>query len=201
MTALNIRLTGAVSIAAGIFLFSGGLIHQLLHNPFGHWIMYIGDILLVFALTGIYAVQARESGWVGLAGYVLSVFGWMVLSVTAFIVLAEVSGLENAHDVFMFMYFNLSLYLPGLYAALLGLVLLGLVTAYTGVLPRYAGILLVLGAISDLPAELVMSLTFMYYVSIFLSMTGLVWIGVFMLKKGAVPQPARLPANPLPATD
>lgn len=201
MTHLNVRLTGAVSILTGICLFSGGLMHQIFHNPFGHWIMYAGDILLVFALTGIYAVQARQSGWMGLAGYVLSIFGWMVLSVGAFLVLAEVSGLENAHDTFMFMYFDLGLYLPGLYAALLGLVLLGLATAYAGVLPRYAGLLLALAAIVDLPAELMMSMTFMYYISISISMTGLIWIGIFLLRSGAAPQREVLVTQPLPAAD
>lgn len=201
MTELNVRLTGVASILAGLFLFSGGIIHQVLHNPFGHWIMYLGDILLVFALTGIYAIQARQSGWIGLVGYVLSVIGWMILSISAFIVLAEVTGLENAHDMFMHMYFNLSLYMPGLYAALLGLVLLGLATAYTGVLPRYAGLLLVLGAISDFPAELVMSLTFMYYISIFLSMIGLLWIGVSLIRREAASIPSAFPDAPLPSLD
>jgi len=195
VTTLNIRLTGVASILAGVFLFSGGLIHQLFHNPFGHWIMYIGDILLVFALTGLYAIQARQSGLLGLLGYVLSAFGWMVLSVAAFLILAEVSGLENAHDAFMFMYFDLSLYLPALYAALLGMVLLGLATAYAGVLPRYAGILLTVAAIVDFPAELVMSLSFLYYVSISLALISLSWMGIFLLRREGLPNAAILAPN------
>lgn len=197
----NIRLTGIASIAAGLFLFSGGVLHQVLHNPFGHWIMYLGDILMVFALTGIYAIQAHQSGWIGLVGYVLSVFGWMVLSISAFIVLAEVTGQENAHDMFMHMYFNLSLYLPGLYAALLGLALIGLATAYSGVLPRYAGLLLVLGAISDFPAEIMMPLAFMYYISIFLSMIGLVWIGFSLVRRNHAVAAVKHSATPLPSLE
>jgi hypothetical protein len=196
---LHVRLTGAVSILAGVSLFFGGLLHQLFHNPFGHWLMYLGDILLVFALTGLYAVQARQSGIMGLIGYGLSIFGWMVLSVSAFLLLAEVSGLENAHDTFMFMYFDLSLYLPGLYAVLLGHVLLGIATAYAGVLPRYAGILLALAAIIDLPAELLMSMSFMYTISIGVTMVSLVWIGGYLLKRETSIQEMVAPVQPAPS--
>jgi hypothetical protein len=188
VTQLHIRLIGVVSILAGICLFSGGLIHMLFHNSFGHWVMYIGDILLVFALTGLYAVQVRQSGWIGLVGYILAVSGWMVLSVAAFLVLAEVSGLENAHDAFMFMYFDLSLYMPGLYAMLLGHLLLGLATAYSGVLPRYAGLLLALSAIVDLPAELLLSMSFMYYIAISLALVSFVWMGLSLLRRTVSPQ-------------
>jgi hypothetical protein len=181
MTSLHVRLTGMVSILAGICIITGGSIHYFLHNPFGHWIMYIGDLLLVFALTGLYAMQSRQSGLLGLSGYILSVLGTMVISVSSFLILADVYGLKAAHETWMFMYVDASLYLPGLYAKLIGFTLLGISTAYNRVFPRWAGILLALSAVSALPAELLPGMIGMYLVAVTLAFAGLVWMGISLL--------------------
>jgi hypothetical protein len=193
MTPLNIRLTGIVSILAGICIVSGGTMHYFFHNPFGHWIMYIGDLLLVFALTGLYALQAHQSGLMGLLGYGFSTLGTMILSVSSFLILADVYGLKAAHDTWMFMYFDASLYLPGLYAKMLGFILLGLSIAYARVLPRWAGIFLALSAVAALPAELLQGMIFMYLVSVTLTMAGLVWMGLSLLKPGLAEMPTDQP--------
>ena len=181
MTPLHVRLTGIVSILAGICVVSGGSIHYFLHNPFGHWIMYTGDLLLVFALTGLYAMQSRQSGILGLLGYVFSMLGTMIISVSSFLILADVYGLKAAHDTWMFMYVDASLYLPGLYAKMLGFILLGLSMAYSRIFPRWAGILLALSAVAALPAELLPGMIGMYLVSVTLAFAALVWMGVSLL--------------------
>jgi hypothetical protein len=186
MTALNIRLTGLVSILAGICIFSGGSIHYFFHNPFGHWIMYAGDILLVFALTGLYAVQARQSGVLGLIGYVFAACGVMIISISSFLILADVYGLAAAHDTWMFMYIDAGLYLSGLYLKLLGFVLFGIASAYAGVLPRWAGILYALVPVAALPGEMMANLIGLYLVSVTLSLISLSWMGMFLLKRAAL---------------
>jgi hypothetical protein len=182
MTALHVRLTGLASLLAGICIFTGGSIHYFFHNPFGHWIMYFGDLLLVFALTGLYGMQARQAGVLGLLGYILAITGTMVISVSSFLILADVYGLKAAHDTWMFMYIDASLYLPGLVAKLLGLLLLGLSIAYARVLPRWAGILLALAAVADLPAELLQGMIGMYLVSVTLCLLSLGWMGTYLLR-------------------
>lgn len=184
MTMLNIRLTGLTSLLAGICMFSGGVLHGIFHNPFGHWIMYWGYLLVILALSGLYGCQARQTGLLGLLGYILSSIGAMIVSVAALLVLAEVSGSEEAHTVFMFMYSNLALYLPSLYALLLGFVIFGIASVYGRVFPRWSGMLFALAAVVDLPAELSMSLSFMYYISVFLTMISLSWMGVHLLVRG-----------------
>ena len=191
MTTLHVRLTGITSILAGICIFSGGSIHYFFHNPFGHWILYFGDILLVFALTGLYAVQSRQSGILGLLGYILAAAGTMILSVSSFLILADVYGLKAAHETWMFMYIDTSLYLPALYAKLLGVVFLGLSTAYAGVLPRWAGILFALSAVVDLPAELLPGMIGLYLVAVALALISLAWMGLFLLR----PRPAPFAAS------
>jgi hypothetical protein len=194
MTSLHKRLTGAASIAAGVMIASGGMIHILFHNPFGHWVLYFGYVVLVFALAGLYAVQARESGALGLAGWVLATLGAMLVSISAYLMLADVAGFEQGHEAWMFMYFDLGLYLPGIYALLLGLALFGLATAYARVLPRYAGVLLALSGIADMPAEMVMALGFLYYVATALLLASLVWMGLALLAPKQAARPAQVQA-------
>jgi hypothetical protein len=186
MTALHIRLTGIVSILAGICIFSGGSIHYFLHNPFGHWIMYAGDILLVFTLTGLYALQSRQSGILGLIGYIFSVTGTMIISVSSFLILADVYGLTAAHDTWMFMYFDAALYLPGLYLKLLGFALFGIASAYAGVLPRWSGILFALVPAAGLPGELISGMVVLYLVSVTLALVSLNWMGIYLFIPGSL---------------
>jgi hypothetical protein len=186
MTPLNVRLTGIVSILAGISIVTGGSIHYFLHNPFGHWIMYIGDLLLAFALVGLYGLQARQSGLMGLFGFLFAMVGTMILSVSSFLILADVYGLESAHDAWMFMYVDASLYLPGLYAKLLGYIIFGIGSIYARVLPRWAGVLLALSAIVYLPVELIPGLIGLYLVSVSLTFIALAWMGVSILLPHAV---------------
>jgi hypothetical protein len=199
MTVLNTRLTGLASISAALCLAIGGGMHLLLHNASGHWIYYFGYILLAFAITGLYGAIARQSGLLGLAGYVVYMIGILIGNISAFLILADVTGSAEAHAVFMYMYADLNLYLPGIYTLLVGQALFGLAILYSRVLPRYAGALLVLGVLADLPAELVASLYFMWYVSILLTGGGLIWLGAHLLRRPAA-ESAALPevqAEPL----
>lgn len=197
MTSLHVRLTGLACIVAGISISAGGLIHILFHTPFGHWVLYFGYLVLVFAFTGIYAIQARQTGLLGLAGYLLAVSGTMLVSISAYLMLADVAGFEAGHEAWMFMYINLGIYLPGMYAFLLGVVLLGLATAYGHVLPRYAGLMLALAAITDLPAEMVASMGFMYFISSALLLTSLCWIGITLILPRTIPHLVSEPNLPL----
>lgn len=183
MTTLHIRLTGAVSILAGLFVFSGGMLHVILNRPFGHWLMLLGDILLIFAFTGLYAVQSRQTGIAGLLGYVLAILGMLTISAQDFIVLADTHGLKSAHEVWMFLYIDVSVILPGTFALQIGVLLLGLSTMYGRVLPRWAGLLLALAVLADLPAELLRGMGVMYALSIALLMCSLLWMGAYLLAR------------------
>ena len=117
----------------------------------------------LFGLTGLYTRQANEAGWLGLAGYILlSLFYALTLPLAyteAFILplLASAAptfvtgflGIFNGNPVEM----NLGA-LPVLYALagfggyVLGGLLFGIATVRAGVLPRWAGGLLAVAAVS-----------------------------------------------------
>ena len=187
MTVLNIRLTGIVSILAGVSVFSGNLFHVILNYPDAHWLMLIGDILLIFAITGLYAVQARQSGAAGLLGYTLTVLGLLVISAADFIVLADTHAVKSAHDVWMYLYADANLLLPGTFALLLGLLISGLCAAYARVLPRWSGVLLALAAPVMLPSMLLTGMSALFALSLALLMTALTWMGTFLLLRSTSP--------------
>lgn len=199
MTPLNTRLTGVACILTGISFSAGGLIHVVFGIPDGHWLMYLGYPLLILTLAGLYGVQARQTGLMGLAGFILAVFGSIIQSTASFVMLADVTGMSNAHDMFMYMLVDLSMYYPSLYAFVLGLVLLGLATAYGRVLPRFSGVLLALAAAVYLPSELAMSMFFTYYLSTILLLVSLVWMGIHLVGWKPIRTPALQPQTAIPS--
>jgi hypothetical protein len=113
-------------------------------------------LLVLLGLTGLYARQVKETGWLGLAGFLLFGLSWALnlafIFAEAFIMppLASAApqfvegffGIVNGHPIEM----NLGL-LPALYALvgivyLLGGLLFGIATFRAGILPRWAGGLL-----------------------------------------------------------
>ena len=197
MTRLHIRLIGMVSILTGLCVFAGGTIHIGLQQPWGHWLMVLGGILQVFAFTGLYAVQSRQAGILGMIAYILIILGSMVTTAANIVVLPDIYGLKSAHEVWMFLYIDLSLILPMLFALLTGMLLFGLVTVYTRVLPRWAGLLLALAAIIDLPAELLSGFTFLYLIALGLFLISMGWMGASLLKPQAVSLQANQPQTGL----
>ena len=183
MTRLHIRTIGMVSILTGLVVFAGGMIHLGLRIPWGHWLMVLGDFLLVFTITGLYAVQSRQSGLSGLAAYALTITGLLVKTATDFIFLPDIYGIEAARDLWEYLYIDLPLVLPGAFAALVGLVLFGLVTVYARVLPRWSGIILSLAAIINLPGQILDSMIVLYELSLLMLLISLTWIGGYLLAR------------------
>jgi hypothetical protein len=118
-------------------------------------------LLFLLGLTGLYARQVKETGWLGLAGFLLFGLSWALnlafIFAEAFIMppLASTAppfvegffGIVNGHPIEM----NLGL-LPAIYALvgiayLLGGLLFGIATFRAGILPRWAGGLLAVTAL------------------------------------------------------
>jgi hypothetical protein len=125
----------------------------------------LGLLLIVAGLPGMYAHQAERAGWPGLVGYTLT--GFAVLLFGAFIALfAFVIPLLDAHaQLLLTGYDNFQLNggrIPPLVVVFqvaglvlsVGTFLLGLATMRAGVLPRSAGVALIVAA----PAALLMPL-------------------------------------------
>ena len=164
-----IRWSGLAAVAAGI-IFAG---IQPMHPPdflpsvtTSAWAIIITlkwamCLFFLVGITGLYARQVNEAGWLGLAGFVLLILSWWLQTAYVFAevfflpVLATASpkfvdsflGIVNQHPGEM----NIGA-LPGVYGVLgicymLGGLLFGIATFRAGVLPRWPAALLAVAAL------------------------------------------------------
>lgn len=161
-----IRWSGLASIGAGVVYAIAILLHPngedvpaiitAAWTP-AHVIGWIADILILLGLIGLYGRQAEKSGWLGLLGFVLALIGVTLesggnySSVTLMPYLAEkapelVTTMMNLlpRDVPVpTVVFGLMLVV----SRTLGFLLFGIATMRAGVLPRWAGLLLIVGVL------------------------------------------------------
>lgn len=173
-----IRWTGAAAVLAGI-IFAG---IQPIHPPdvlasvtTSTWTIItslkaVMCLLFLIGITGLYARQVKEAGWLGLIGFLLLILSWWVQTAYVFAeayilpVIASAApefvdsflGIVNGHPGTM----NIGA-LPAIYNFLIGVpymlggVLFGIATFRAGVLPRRAaGLLAVAAAVTPAAALL-----------------------------------------------
>lgn len=169
-TANAIRWTGAAAVVAGSIFAGIQPIHprdELLSVTSGAWIIvttlkFAMCFFFLLGITGLYARQVEESGWLGLVGYLVFGLSWSVQSgfvfVEAFVlpVLATASpqfvdsylGVVNGHPGSV----NIGA-LPAIYKVAVGIpymlggVVFGIATFHARVLPRWPAALLAIVAL------------------------------------------------------
>jgi hypothetical protein len=164
-----IRWSGLAAIAAGVIF----IVIQPIHPPdelasvsTSTWALiqtlkFSMGLLGLIGLTGIFARQVEESGWLGLAGYLLlsgfyaltTVFAFIEAYVAPVLVVDAPKFIDNILGLAFGNYSPNIGAIGGFYAVagimfLLGGLLLGIATFRAGVLPRWAGALLIFGAVS-----------------------------------------------------
>lgn len=125
-----------------------------------HAVLAVSYMLFVFGLIGIYVIQADKAGKLGSVGFLLTFFGMLILTaqviVSAWILPAVAvqpnfpktafEMLDPAGPLAAFSTLVFVDYVP----AVIGLLLLGIAIMRAGVLPRWAGLLLIIGTLLDL---------------------------------------------------
>jgi hypothetical protein len=69
------RLIGLVAIVAGLLRAADAFAFRLAGFGGNAALFLVTDILLVFAIVGLYARLSRATGWLGLAGFAVAVVG------------------------------------------------------------------------------------------------------------------------------
>ena len=166
-------LTGIISVALAPSDYAVNAVLGSLWTPM-HAVLTVSYMLFLFGLMGFYLAQADQAGRLGAIGFVLTFFGVLLLMaqvVVATWVLPAIAMQPGAPKT-AFEMFDLAGPLPAfstvVFAAYvpagIGLVLLGVATMRAGVLPRWAGLLLIIGTVLDLavlvgaPGELLVKL-------------------------------------------
>src|SRR6266704_3661060 len=137
-------------------------------------VMLFASLAIIAGLVGMYARQAIQAGWLGFAGFVLIFFGMLVVGVGFGLISATVIPLLTTHapnllagelppvlNVFI---------IVAILMVVVGTIPLGVATMRAGILPRWAGLLV----IAPLPALVRNILAGVSAVTFFL---GLAWIG------------------------
>ena len=183
MSKQTLSRSGALLLFLTALLFALGAI-LLVAQPNGGFgtlgsalLYYVGFIAAVPAMTALYAAQWQVAGRVGLAGYLLSVMGAVMYSAPEFALVAGLRGAAGWHDVWAVAMSSIPILLIGPPAFFLGMILLGATTMRAPVLPRYAGLLLAIGAFLWLVAFFLSVVPLLLVAGNILSGVGLVWLG------------------------
>ena len=172
-------IVGAVLLGAAIVGVSLSPVANQAFSPLVSYLFLLAAILLLLSLPGMYARQAKDAGWLGLAGYALLQAGTVL-----FVMLATPTlwypSIKGPYPE------SLSGFLLGI-ALTLGLLLTGIATLRAGVFPRWASILL-LGATAlfffgFFIAELLPPVAGLGALLGILLAFALAWIGVAMLRE------------------
>ena len=121
------------------------------------WVM---SLFFLIGISGIYARQVEQTGWLGLAGYLMLILSWWLQMAYIFTELFILPVMATAAPGFVDSFLGIVNGFPGemnigalpavyglsgvLY--MLGGVLFGIATFRAGILPRWAAVLLAVGA-------------------------------------------------------
>jgi hypothetical protein len=114
----------------------------------GHVLGTAAIVFVLLGLVGLYVVQAKKVGWMGLAGFLLAFVGNVLLAASgnygyiAPVLAARAPDLLAAINAYGPEYW-LNAVMVVTYLA--GFVLLGIATVRAGFLPRWGGVLLIVG--------------------------------------------------------
>ena len=172
-----------------------------------HYVGVVMCFLILLGITGIYARQVKEAGWLGLAGFLLFGLMWFLTAAMQFAEAFIVPLLATAAPTFVDGFFgivnghpietNLGA-LPALYA-LVGILyvlsglLFGIATLRAGILSRWAAGMFGFGAVSSVAfALLPPALEPLATVPVGL---GLAWLGYALWSERREPGSQRIPAR------
>jgi hypothetical protein len=175
---------GLASAAAGLLLLLGHIL-DVRGDPeygtvLGGTLVLTAHVVLVFALVALWAAQSERSGLLGSLGMVLGVVGTTLVSGVVMVEIAGASGVEV--DAVLGASFPSVLALLGGLAFLIGLVLFGVATMRAGVLPRWAGLLLIVGdAVFGAGSFAGAAATIFEILGALITCAALVWLGSSLL--------------------
>lgn len=221
ITASNlIRWAGLSAMGTGILFMAIQAIHPVdilssVATPqwaIAHYLGVVMGLLALFGVTGIYARQVEAAGWLGLAGYFLSILFWVLTTAFQFIEAFVSPVLATEAPAFVESFLGIVTGAPGavnlgalpvvysltgLVGYMLGGLLFGVATFRAGVLPRWAGALLALGVLLPLLAS---SLVPHPYDRVFAMPVGvaLAWLGYALWSERRAPAAEPAPGSSSP---
>jgi hypothetical protein len=168
---------GITSIASGLLLGVSVITRFSGYSLAAQAASFTAVLILVFALTALYTVQAVQGGRLAFSGYVLAVIGSILTEVVSFLWIATYSGLTEAHAIVMFSWGTFPILHVAVIGSFLGLLLFGIATARASVYPKWSGLIMAAGAVIYTLAE--------YFPMLYnLALPGVLAIGLSLIWMG-----------------
>lgn len=140
-TSTLFRWSGIAAILSGILAVVSSIVTPEV-NPSAAWLYLAGAIATIFAVIGIYGVQHKEAGILGLLGFVLSLAGNQLVT-------ASIAGTP--------------LFDLGTTIFAVGIILLAVATWFARRFPRWVPALWLLAVVVSLPALIVPAQAGLFY--------------------------------------
>lgn len=177
-------LLGAILVVVVPF---GGLA-----NPAAGVAYYAALVLAAPSLAALFGAHAGIGGKTGLIGFALAAMGSVLYGTGAFLVLPIAENIEAAHDVWVYGMARAPVIPLGGAMFLIGVLLLGVAVSRGGVVPRWSGVILAVGA-------------GVWFIAFFFSGVGaaiaaLLPIGSALVAAGLASAGWRLMIDPVPTT-
>jgi hypothetical protein len=205
------RWSGVACILAGLLIALANLVHPSSETPeiilkqelrllAAHWLFTLSCGFLLLGLPSLYIAQSERAGRLGLVSFLMVFFGTLFFAVSnnygfiAPVLAAEAPAMLDAINAYPPVITLNSLLAVGFF---LGFIFFGIATLRGGVLPRQAGILMIIGSPLNLIGSALGLLVFeaLWIVAILGALAlglGLAWAGysLWLQKENVVLQPA-----------
>lgn len=210
------RLAGVSAVLAGLCFIVMGMFHPV-NVPDSvttatwmnvHIFATAMGVFGVFGMVGLYARQVEKSGWLGLAGFLLFTLWFALVMPLSFVEAFILPRLASVSPAFVAGFLGMFTGIPsavdlGILPTLwnisgplyiIGPLLFGIATFRAGVLPRWAGALLALGALL-VPVGAVVPAEYQPEVALIPVGLAVAWLGVALFSER--PEPASEPCPDL----
>jgi hypothetical protein len=187
MRAPWLPLSGIASAVGGVLLIIGWSLNIGRDSLLGSVLLFIAYVLCVFAVVGLFSVQVERVGGLGLAGFVLLVFGNIVFASILFVDIARNSGLLEDLDYQTLQENGATqvIVIAGGAALMFGCLVFGLSTLRAAVFSRWAAVLLIVAGLMPLVSPLIGTQKMLARIS----GIALIGLGIDLLRRRIAPRP------------
>lgn len=141
-------LGGWGSVAAGVLFIVSHLLNLFGNSDYGTVLgaslVFSAHLLAVFAFIGLYEVQSKQKNLMSVLGMLFGIIGTIIVCAVVYVEIAGASGV----DVSKVFNSNVpTIIKSGSLIFVIGMILFGISTIRSNILPRWGGILLIIGTI------------------------------------------------------
>jgi len=171
------RLSGIAAIIAGVSIFVGTVLNDLVKKN-GAFFNFMGALIGLFSVTGIYLWQRAESGVFGLVGYAAMFIGLTLIACIDFAGALITPSISEDEQTKLGTSAAMRNIMIASLIFLVGELLFGISVLRAGAFPKIPTVMFMAGFVATAMRPVYPLITF---VGLTISSSGLIWLGVSMI--------------------